>query len=66
MIKSRSVRNERLAREDPRPVQQIYDKLTSSASTSLETAGHFLVWHQVQNIMDNSQAQKCPPHPETQ
>ncbi|KRZ17402.1 hypothetical protein T11_10298 [Trichinella zimbabwensis] len=50
----------RLAGKDPRPVQQICDELTSSASTSLETAGHFTVCGQVNNMMCHSRARRYP------
>ncbi|KRX58679.1 hypothetical protein T09_4300 [Trichinella sp. T9] len=39
----------RLVAGHPRPVFEIYDELTSNASTSLETAAHFPTWEQARN-----------------
>ncbi|KRZ68504.1 hypothetical protein T10_12789 [Trichinella papuae] len=55
----------RLAAEDSRPVTQIYDELASSASTSLNTAGHFPTWDQARHIMYNSRARRFPRLPAT-
>ncbi|KRZ24705.1 hypothetical protein T4C_7087 [Trichinella pseudospiralis] len=50
----------RLAAENPRPVWEIYDELTSSAFTSLDTAAYFLSWDQAQNTMYYSRAKRYP------
>ncbi|KRX87450.1 hypothetical protein T4E_11173 [Trichinella pseudospiralis] len=50
----------RLAAEYPRPVWEIYDELTSSAFTSLDTAAYFLSWDQAQNTMYYSRAKRYP------
>ncbi|KRY80387.1 hypothetical protein T4D_11691, partial [Trichinella pseudospiralis] len=51
---------ERLAAEDSRPVTEIYDELTSSASTSLDTAAYFLSWDQARNTMYYSRTKRYP------
>ncbi|KRY81272.1 hypothetical protein T4D_7525, partial [Trichinella pseudospiralis] len=44
----------------PRPVWEIYDELTSSAFTSLDTAAYFLSWDQARNTMYYSRAKRYP------
>ncbi|KRX18679.1 hypothetical protein T07_14246 [Trichinella nelsoni] len=41
---------------DSRPVTEIYDDLTSNASTSLDTAAYFPSWDEAQNTMYYSRA----------
>ncbi|KRX25484.1 hypothetical protein T07_5216 [Trichinella nelsoni] len=45
-------------REYMRPVMEIYDELASNASTSLETAAHFLMWDQTRHTMYNRRVGK--------
>ncbi|KRX63101.1 Retrovirus-related Pol polyprotein from transposon [Trichinella sp. T9] len=52
-------------REYTRPVMEIYDELASNASTSLETAVHFLMWDQTRYTMYNRRAWKYPLLPAT-
>ncbi|KRZ92132.1 hypothetical protein T08_3063 [Trichinella sp. T8] len=52
-------------REYTRPVMEIYDELASNASTSLETAVHFLMLDQTRYTMYNRRAWKYPRLPAT-
>ncbi|KRZ11746.1 hypothetical protein T4B_14135 [Trichinella pseudospiralis] len=51
---------ERLAAEDSRPVTEIYDELTSSAFTSLDTAAYLQSWDQAWNTMYYSRTKRYP------
>ncbi|KRZ66221.1 hypothetical protein T10_860 [Trichinella papuae] len=53
----------RLAARDPWPVAEIYDKLASNASTSLDIAAYFPSWDQARNTMYYSRAKRYPRLP---